>query len=122
MERLQASPHSSARAMAAQAMDTDDDDVDDDGGRFINPVPVIHARASSSSANARRRAEGDESVRDAFDAEEIFEHVRDINDPEHPYSLEQVRVERAHALACLGVRSDIAHARCRRTMKGERRD
>ena len=88
MERLQASPHSSARAMAAQAMDTDDDDVDDDGGRFINQVPVIHARASSSSANARRRAEGDESVRDAFDAEEIFEHVRDINDPEHPYSLE----------------------------------
>ncbi len=122
MERPQASPHSTARAMAAQAMDTEDDDVDDDGGRFINPVPVIHARASASSANARRRAEGDESVRDAFDAEEIFEHVRDINDPEHPYSLEQVRVERARVLACLRVRSDIARARCRRAMKGERLD
>ena len=97
-------PHSPARAtrqssaMVAQAMDTDDDD--DDGSGFINPVPVIHARASTSSANARRRAEGDESVRDAFDAEEIFEHVRDINDPEHPYSLEQVRFESQCAYAC----------------------
>ena len=37
-----------------------------------------------------RRDEGEE--RDAIDALEVFEHVRDIRDPEHPYSLEQLSV------------------------------
>jgi len=36
--------------------------------------------------------ERDERSRDAFDAAEIFEHVRDINDPEHPHSLEALGV------------------------------
>ncbi|KHJ86656.1 ribosomal RNA large subunit methyltransferase J, partial [Oesophagostomum dentatum] len=34
----------------------------------------------------------DESVEDPIDALEIFELIRDINDPEHPYTLEQLNV------------------------------
>jgi hypothetical protein len=30
--------------------------------------------------------------REPIDAAEIFEHIRDITDPEHPYSLEQLNV------------------------------
>lgn len=33
-----------------------------------------------------------ESQRDEIDALEVFEHVRDICDPEHPYTLEQLNV------------------------------
>lgn len=30
--------------------------------------------------------------REAIDATEVFEHIRDISDPEHPYTLEQLNV------------------------------
>ena len=33
-----------------------------------------------------------EILRDPIDAREIFSHIKDINDPEHPYSLEQLAV------------------------------
>ncbi|ETN72914.1 hypothetical protein NECAME_18619, partial [Necator americanus] len=33
-----------------------------------------------------------ESVEDPVDALEVFELIRDINDPEHPYTLEQLNV------------------------------
>jgi hypothetical protein len=29
---------------------------------------------------------------DPIDAQEIFDYIRDINDPEHPYTLEQLNV------------------------------
>ena len=38
------------------------------------------------------KAEFDDDMHDLFDAQEIFEHIKDINDPEHPYSLEQLDV------------------------------
>ena len=34
----------------------------------------------------------DESVEDPIDSWEIFDLIRDINDPEHPYTLEQLNV------------------------------
>lgn len=34
----------------------------------------------------------DENVEDPIDAWEIFDLIRDINDPEHPYTLEQLNV------------------------------
>jgi len=37
-------------------------------------------------------ADWDESVLDPFDTREIFDLVRDINDPEHPLTLEQLNV------------------------------
>lgn len=36
--------------------------------------------------------EGDEEARDAFTAEEVFELIRNLNDPEHPLTLEQLKV------------------------------
>jgi len=33
-----------------------------------------------------------EGEREPIDALEVFEHVRDIVDPEHPYTLEQLNV------------------------------
>ncbi|EIE24156.1 hypothetical protein COCSUDRAFT_14594, partial [Coccomyxa subellipsoidea C-169] len=38
------------------------------------------------------RDSGDEGQREPIDALEIFEHLRDVTDPEHPYSLEQLNV------------------------------
>lgn len=32
------------------------------------------------------------SFEEPIDAAEIFEYIRDINDPEHPYTLEQLNV------------------------------
>ena len=34
----------------------------------------------------------DESVRDPFDDREVFDLIRDLNDPEHPLTLEQLNV------------------------------
>ncbi|CAI2348697.1 unnamed protein product [Caenorhabditis sp. 36 PRJEB53466] len=36
--------------------------------------------------------ERDENVEDPIDSWEIFDLIRDINDPEHPYTLEQLNV------------------------------
>ena len=40
----------------------------------------------------RTTAEHDQYARDPVDAQEVFDHIKDINDPEHPYSLEQLHV------------------------------
>ncbi|KAK2580958.1 hypothetical protein KPH14_006023 [Odynerus spinipes] len=37
-------------------------------------------------------AEEDEDIVDAFDAREIFDLIRNINDPEHPLTLEELNV------------------------------
>ena len=59
----------------------------------INPNPVVHDRREDTSTKRRVRDDSaDESVRDPFDALEVFEHIRDIIDPEHPYTLEQLKV------------------------------
>jgi len=58
----------------------------------INPNPVVHDRGASSVGKRERVVCDDESVRDPFDALEVYEHIRDIIDPEHPYTLEQLKV------------------------------
>jgi hypothetical protein len=45
-----------------------------------------------SCALQEAAAEHDGDGREPIDAAEIFEHIRDITDPEHPYSLEQLNV------------------------------
>ncbi len=44
------------------------------------------------SARAVTGSELDPSVRDPFDAREIFDLVRTLNDPEHPLTLEELGV------------------------------
>jgi len=64
-----------------------------------NPT-VYHARETNAAALRRRRhahmrqeeeAE-DEAAVEPWTAEEVFELIRHINDPEHPLTLEQLRV------------------------------
>jgi metal-sulfur cluster biosynthetic enzyme len=61
-----------------------------------NPAPVVHARAAPRGRAAGRAAAAaaaaDEAAREPIDSAELFEHVRDIVDPEHPYTLEQLGV------------------------------
>jgi metal-sulfur cluster biosynthetic enzyme len=64
-------------------------------GALINENPVIH----ETKSRPRRVDNADEQSVDFFDAEEIFEHVRDITDPEHPYSLEQLNVVSEDAIS-----------------------
>ncbi|XP_073157086.1 protein AE7-like 1 isoform X1 [Henckelia pumila] len=52
---------------------------------LINANPVVHAKKE-------RHARTDDDDFLAVDPLEIYEHVRDIRDPEHPYSLEQLSV------------------------------
>ena len=47
---------------------------------------------SSATDDFLSAAPQDESEEDPFDAEEVFELIRHINDPEHPLTLEQLRV------------------------------
>ncbi len=50
----------------------------------------------------------DEDERDAFTSEEVFELVRNLNDPEHPLTLEQLKVATLE-----NVRVDDAHSSVR---------
>jgi len=56
---------------------------------LINANPVVY---SVSSTRPPTLQELDESLRDPFDEEEIFDLIRNINDPEHPMTLEQLHV------------------------------
>jgi len=53
----------------------------------INPQ-----RFSKQSVREITRDEKDDDVEDAIDEREIFDLLRDINDPEHPMSLEELNV------------------------------
>ncbi|CAL8462301.1 g1832 [Coccomyxa elongata] len=58
---------------------------------LINPSPVLHERKETHRAASTRDSD-DEGQREPIDALEIFEHLRDVTDPEHPYTLEQLNV------------------------------
>lgn len=98
-----------------------------DASALINPNPVVHERASLSRRPREARAEDDGSARvrlgwrgrlqlrchdarmswafatrptqEPIDAQEVFEHIRDIQDPEHPYTLEQLDVVKEKDIA-----------------------
>mmetsp|Transcript_34701 Transcript_34701/g.98326 ORF Transcript_34701/g.98326 Transcript_34701/m.98326 type:complete len:163 (-) Transcript_34701:994-1482(-) len=60
---------------------------------LINPSPVVYERKKLNTSQRRRdEAVYDEDERDPVDALEIFEHLRDIKDPEHPHTLEELNV------------------------------
>ncbi|KAG0605078.1 hypothetical protein M758_9G029500 [Ceratodon purpureus] len=56
---------------------------------LINANPVVHEKKERT---AKPQANYNDSSPDVIDELEIFDHVRDITDPEHPYSLEQLNV------------------------------
>jgi len=57
---------------------------------LINANPVVYERKERPSRNDITSR--DESTVEAIDEQEVFDHLRDIKDPEHPYSLEQLKV------------------------------
>ena len=59
---------------------------------FINADPIVHVRRELPKSKRRIRLalETNELLSDPVDAIEVFYHIKNINDPEHPYSLEQV--------------------------------
>lgn len=65
-------------------------------------APLDAPSADAKKSHAIPLDDSTSSVpRDAIDSEEVFELIRDINDPEHPLTLEQlkvvsVRLSRAH--------------------------
>ncbi|KAI3424131.1 hypothetical protein D9Q98_009491 [Chlorella vulgaris] len=60
---------------------------------LINPAPVVHERKATRRRLARATLKsGEEDKREPIDSLEVFEHIRDITDPEHPYTLEQLNV------------------------------
>uniref|UniRef100_A0A183BQK4 Adenylate kinase isoenzyme 6 homolog n=1 Tax=Globodera pallida TaxID=36090 RepID=A0A183BQK4_GLOPA len=61
--------------------------------RLDNAAPVVHAtKARRALSEEDASATLDDDMEEPIDAAEIFEHIRDINDPEHPYTLEQLNV------------------------------
>mmetsp|Transcript_4879 Transcript_4879/g.6614 ORF Transcript_4879/g.6614 Transcript_4879/m.6614 type:complete len:164 (+) Transcript_4879:104-595(+) len=62
-------------------------------GEKINPNPVVHDVTSTLRKRERIVLDPEnEFEREDFDAAELYDHVRDIIDPEHPYTLEQLHV------------------------------
>jgi hypothetical protein len=57
--------------------------------RLENAAPIVHAVKSRERAIASSL---DDNLEDLLDAREVFDYIRDINDPEHPYTLEQLNV------------------------------
>ncbi|KAK9802584.1 hypothetical protein WJX73_007562 [Symbiochloris irregularis] len=58
---------------------------------LINPAPKLYSR-KTTVRDKIQPASLDAGDREPIDALEVFEHIRDITDPEHPYSLEQLNV------------------------------
>ncbi|KAL2348881.1 hypothetical protein Fmac_002881 [Flemingia macrophylla] len=58
---------------------------------LINANPVIYER-KERRARTTPSAPHDEYAVEPIDQQEIFDHIRDIKDPEHPYSLEELKV------------------------------
>ena len=93
-ERMKARDVTPERVVSCVMSDVDAGGDADAGGEYINPAPVVRAKRIARANASRALQEARETARDAIDAEEIFDHVRDINDPEHPYSLERLNVVR----------------------------
>lgn len=54
-----------------------------------NAAPQLHKQAD---ARPPEPTDYDDDVEDPFDAREVFDLIRHINDPEHPHSLEELNV------------------------------
>ncbi|KAI9296951.1 DUF59-domain-containing protein [Neoconidiobolus thromboides FSU 785] len=58
--------------------------------KLVNANPIIYNTTSISRELGQEAF--DENIRDEFDSLEIFDLIKNINDPEHPLTLEQLNV------------------------------
>ncbi|KAJ1821095.1 hypothetical protein LPJ56_000919 [Coemansia sp. RSA 2599] len=56
----------------------------------VNDAPLVYEVVSK--ARAIQQSDFDDAVSDPVDADEVYELIRNINDPEHPLTLEQLHV------------------------------
>ncbi|KAI4371906.1 hypothetical protein MLD38_010202 [Melastoma candidum] len=59
---------------------------------LINANPVVYEKKERRVRNSVPPADVNEYSSEPIDQLEIFDHLRDIKDPEHPYSLEELKV------------------------------
>ncbi|XP_073001392.1 protein AE7-like [Typha latifolia] len=57
---------------------------------LINANPVVYEKKERRVRSVQTVT--DEYAEELIDQQEIFDHIRDIKDPEHPYSLEELKV------------------------------
>ncbi|XP_060674555.1 protein AE7 [Ziziphus jujuba] len=57
---------------------------------LINANPVVYEKKERRVRSAP--SDADEYAVESIDQQEVFDHIRDIKDPEHPYSLEELKV------------------------------
>ncbi|BAT99672.1 hypothetical protein VIGAN_10117000 [Vigna angularis var. angularis] len=58
---------------------------------LINANPIIYEKKERRTRTSLTALQ-DEYAAEPIDQQEIFDHIRDIKDPEHPYSLEELKV------------------------------
>ncbi|XP_044967828.1 protein AE7-like, partial [Hordeum vulgare subsp. vulgare] len=73
---------------------------------LINANPVIHEKRERRTRQAPEDI--DENATEAIDQLEIFDHIRDIKDPEHPYSLEDLNVVNEDSVE---INDELSHVR-----------
>nr|XP_043607632.1 protein AE7-like [Erigeron canadensis] len=59
---------------------------------LINANPVVYQKKERPARTKPGDSGFDEYAAELIDQLEIFDHIRDIKDPEHPYSLEELKV------------------------------
>lgn len=60
-----------------------------DRERLENVNPTVHGRLDERKTTVE---DEDDDIEDLFDTREIFDLIRNINDPEHPLTLEELHV------------------------------
>ncbi|KEG08660.1 MIP18 family protein [Trypanosoma grayi] len=77
---------------------------------LVNPNPTVF-RGSQHQQQQRGAAElqqeQDEDARDPIDALEIYDHIHTIRDPEHPNTLEELKVVEPHLITVDESRSTV---------------
>ena len=58
----------------------------------LNAAPLVHTVHAEGRGDDERAREADGTRRDPFDSLEVFDLIREIKDPEHPHTLEELKV------------------------------
>ncbi|KRY54441.1 Metastasis-associated protein MTA2 [Trichinella britovi] len=60
--------------------------------RLDNAAPIVYEKKNARRGSSEQQQQLDFSVHDPIDEMEIFDLIRDIKDPEHPFTLEELNV------------------------------
>ena len=72
--------------------------------RLENVNPMLYDRTNDRVIT---EADYDDNIEDPVDVREIFDLIRDINDPEHPLTLEQLNVVTTEQITVDDKKNDI---------------